>query len=149
MNEQVKQRLEHYRQTIRRNGINAAYPRSRDPQFVFRYIENYFHKYGQLPPIGWHIHHLDHCKWNSNPENLIALPANVHQWSHRQGYRVSRDELEEHVNLWGTIYESYQETGKEELYELLFQRWPGYIQAMNLYLVAGHGASTTTKGLKS
>lgn len=37
--------------------------------------------YGGIPE-GWHVHHVDFNKTNNNPENLLAVPAEIHTKLH-------------------------------------------------------------------
>jgi len=37
----------------------------------------YYERFGKIPK-GWHIHHIDEDKLNNKPENLIALPGELH-----------------------------------------------------------------------
>ena len=48
-------------------------------KFVHR--EVYKETYGQIPH-GWVVHHIDQCKTNNDPENLIAMPRLVHDRLH-------------------------------------------------------------------
>lgn len=57
----------------------------------------YFKNYGTIP-VGWHVHHIDYVKTNNHPDNLIALPPNVHIYIHKNNIR-NRDDCELHLSV--------------------------------------------------
>lgn len=49
---------------------------------------------------GYHVHHLDGDSLNNKPENLIAIPEEVHIRAHNQTSLPSRTELEKWERDW-------------------------------------------------
>lgn len=59
--------------------IQSGYIQTEDGEFEHRAVYKRVH--GQIP-YGWIVHHLDYCKTNNEPENLMALPEHVHKYIH-------------------------------------------------------------------
>lgn len=57
-----------------------GYPLTKDGKLEHREI--YKEVYGSIPK-DWIIHHIDQCKTNNLPENLVALPQDLHHELHK------------------------------------------------------------------
>lgn len=86
--------------------MDGSYKTIKDPVtgkevYLHRYM--YFNAHPDTPRQ-WHIHHIDHVKYNNNLYNLIALPENIHHAVHeaatRKGRHLFRDEI---MKLWERI----------------------------------------------
>lgn len=51
--------------------------------------EIYKATYGKIPS-GWVVHHIDQCKTNNDPDNLVALPRELHNTLHDEMWRSGR-----------------------------------------------------------
>jgi len=71
-----------------------------------RYRDSYIEAYGH-PPRKWHIHHIDTCKTNDHPSNLIAVPdcihSNIHNTISKTGCIVTRGEIETLILVWKEV----------------------------------------------
>jgi hypothetical protein len=61
----------------------------------YRHRKIYERRYGKIPD-GYDVHHIDGNPGNNDPENLIALRQDVHQWMHTNGGRYVTAMLKRH-----------------------------------------------------
>lgn len=70
-----------------------GYPLTKSGKLEHREI--YREVYGKIPS-GWIVHHIDQCKINNKPDNLVALPQPLHlelhkaMWQSGVGWNTAR-----------------------------------------------------------
>jgi hypothetical protein len=67
-----------------------------------KYIHREVNLYSDGPcPIGWEVHHCDGKKLNNDPENLIAIPKELHAEIHERFHieKPSKWEIK-NIILW-------------------------------------------------
>lgn len=62
-----------------------GYPLTKDGKLEHREI--YKNTYGPIPK-DWVVHHIDQCKVNNDPDNLIALPQPLHHLLHKTMWQL-------------------------------------------------------------
>ena len=72
-------------------GYECFYDDWRDPKnypeskLLHRWV--WYKHNGRRPKPGYHIHHIDHNKYNNNPENLEEVDGKAHYEMHRTKYK--------------------------------------------------------------